>query len=114
MNSIELLAYQKEIGKVPLYDWLNSLDKTTFRIVMTRLARIRVGNLGDCSPIGDGIWEFRIDFGPGYRIYYAKLANQLVILFIGGNKRSQSRDINKAKEYWLDYKENPDVKSSTF
>jgi putative addiction module killer protein len=71
-----------------------------------------LGNFGDCKLIkgGEGVSELRIDYGPGYRIYFGKDKATIVALLIGGNKGSQTRDIAKAKRYWLDYKESLDEK----
>ncbi len=76
-------------------------------IVMNRLDRIRLCNFGDAKRIqgGNGIWELRIDHGPGYRIYFGKEGTMIVVLLTGGNKKRQNRDITKAKQYWLEYKE---------
>lgn len=65
-----------------------------------------MGNFGDAKIIqnAEGIWELRIDYGPGYRIYFGKDGKTVVILLIGGEKKSQNRDIRKAKQYWLEYK----------
>ncbi len=75
--------------------------------MLTRLARVRGGNFGDCTQIkgGEGIYELRIDYGAGYRIYYGKSGATVVVLLVGGCKSSQSRDIARAKRYWLDFKE---------
>lgn len=62
------------------------------------------GNLGDCKPIQDGVWELRIDYGPGYRVYYAQAGDKLLLLLIGGDKRKQQADIEKAIDYWQDWK----------
>lgn len=61
------------------------------------------GNFGDVKPVGDGVWEARVDWGPGYRVYYAQAGKQLVLLLIGGDKRKQQSDIKLAHEYWKDW-----------
>lgn len=61
------------------------------------------GNLGDAKSVGEGVYEMRIDYGPGYRLYYAKRGNEIVLLLIGGNKASQQRDIAKAKKLNAEY-----------
>lgn len=107
MHTIEIIVYATSTGKEPFSDWQKKLDTMVQAIVISRLARIRLGNLGDAKMIknGGGIWEFRIDCGPGYRIYFGKQGSTIVILLTGGDKKSQSRDIVKAKQYWLEYKE---------
>lgn len=91
---------------MPYLEWEDSLDNFTKAIVTNRLERIKVGNFGDAKMIkdGDGIWELRIDYGPGYRIYFGKQGFNIIILLTGGEKKSQNRDIKKAKQYWLEYK----------
>lgn len=76
-----------------------------------RLDRLVLGNRGDTEPVGDGVFELRIHYGPGYRIYYAEQGNELVILLYGGSKRAQQRDIDRAIEYWKDYLERYHVKN---
>jgi putative addiction module killer protein len=96
--TIEL--YETEKGKCPYVEWERKLDVKIRAQVMRRIARIRLGNFGDCKPIENGVWELRIDKGPGYRIYYGKKRKKIVILLSAGEKRSQSRDIKKALKYW--------------
>lgn len=76
-------------------------------MIKSRINRIRLGNFGDAKMLKGtgGIWELRIDWGPGYRIYFGKAEKMIVMLLTGGDKKSQTRDIEKAKRYWLDYKE---------
>ena len=64
---------------------------------------IESGNFGDCKPLRDGVWEMRIDVGPGYRVYYAKTGLTVVLLLCGGDKRKQQSDIEKACEYWKEW-----------
>ncbi len=73
--------------------------------IRTRIARVRLGNLGNCEPVGNGVLEVKIDYGPGYRVYFGQVGAKLVILLCGGDKTSQSKDIRRAIEYWKDYKE---------
>lgn len=68
-----------------------------------RLNRIRLGNFGDCKGVGGGVEELRIDFGPGYRVYFGREGSFVVILLCGGDKRSQARDILIAQQYWREY-----------
>lgn len=68
-----------------------------------RINRMAIGAFGDCKPISDGVWELRVDHGPGYRVYYAQAGKQLVLLLLGGDKRQQQSDIEKAIECWGDY-----------
>ena len=70
----------------------------------SRLARVRQGNLGDCKPVGEGVSELRVDYGPGYRVYFGQKGRTLVVLLCGGDKRSQDRDIRLAKQFWQEFK----------
>ena len=71
------------------------------RRTQARLIAIETGNLGDRKSVGDGVWELRLDFGPGYRIYYGEVDNTVVLLLCGGDKSSQRRDIERAKNYGI-------------
>lgn len=70
-----------------------------------RIARLRLGNLGDSKSVGQGVYELRVHFGPGYRIYYGLDGEKLVLLLCGGDKKTQKKDIEKAKAFWENYKE---------
>ena len=105
MSLIKTIIYATSNHKEPFSEWFIDLDKQAKSIILARLERIPLGDLGDCKSIGNGVSELRIHHGPGYRIYFGKRGNTLVILLIGGNKGTQSRDIAKATRYWLDYKE---------
>lgn len=100
----ELEIYETSDGRFPFEDWLNSLKDITARsLIRKRLTRIRLGNMGNARNLGDGVWELKIDFGPGYRVYYGEDGPKIVVLLIGGDKGTQPRDIQKAKAYWEDY-----------
>lgn len=107
MNMMDIVIYVTDTGKEPFSDWQDKLDKKMKAVVMKRLDRIRLGNFGDSKRLqeANGIWELRIDHGPGYRIYFGKEGSTIVILLTGGDKKSQTKDIAKAKQYWLNYKE---------
>jgi len=88
----------------PFEDWLNGLKDVTGRaLIRKRLNRVRLGNLGNIRSLGDGVAELKVDFGPGYRVYFGEDGPRIVVLLIGGAKGSQQRDITKAKDYWRDY-----------
>lgn len=105
--NIKVLFYTTSSGKQPFTDWANDLDFKAQSIVYARIARLKAGILGDCKQLkgAEGIWELRIQYGAGYRIYFGKKGNQIVILLTGGDKASQDRDIVKAIKYWQTYKE---------
>jgi putative addiction module killer protein len=100
---IEILLYRRG-RSTPFSEWLASLrDVRAVGIVRARLNRIRLGNFGDCKPVGGGVEELRIDFGPGYRIYYGRDGSLVVVLLCGGDKRTQARDILTAQRCWKEY-----------
>ena len=98
-------VYQKKDGKRPFSDWFNKLrDRKAQVRIDARLARVQLGNFGDTKGVGEGVLELRIDYGPGYRVYLGRDGSAVVILLLGGDKRTQSKDIDTAKKYWADYK----------
>lgn len=103
---MEVLHYQTSDGRIPFREWLDTVtDPVGYAAVQIRKDRLERGLFGDCEPVGDGVWELRIDTGPGYRVYYARSGKQVVLLLCGGDKRSQKADIKKAKTYWRDYEQ---------
>lgn len=107
MGLMKTVIYKSRNGKEPFIQWLLKLDKTTRAIVVTRIKRVELGNFGDCKLLKEtsGVWELRIKFGSGYRVYFGKYGETIIVLLIGGDKGSQKHDITKAQGYWLDYKE---------
>ena len=102
---MEIFRYQLEDGKEPVTDWLQSLkDKQAQAKIRIRLKRLETGNFGDCDPVGGGVQELREHLGAGYRVYFGRHGQSVVILLCGGSKKSQSADIKTAKEYWEDWK----------
>lgn len=97
-----VLIYTSNLDKEPLSDWLEDLDKTNAARVLQRLERLKEGNYGDHKNLGEGIYELRFFFGSGYRIYFAEDGNTIVVLLCGGDKKSQTKDIAKARGYWMD------------
>lgn len=103
---IEIRRYVTEAGRDVFGDWLESLkDTRTKAKIVARIARLSVGNFGDCRPIRKGVWELRIDWGPGYRVYYAMVGKRCVLLLCGGDKGKQNRDIETAVAHWQDYQQ---------
>ena len=86
--------------KAPFSDWLNSLDRPVKARIMTRMDRLRRGNFGDSKSVGEGVFELRMVFGPGYRVYYGRQGQEIVILLCGGDKSSQTSDIARAQAFW--------------
>ncbi len=102
----EVVAYQTREGQVPFNEWLDELDdQNAVARILARLARVRQGNPGDCKSLGEGVSELRVDYGPGYRVYIGQKGRTLVILLCGRDKRTQERDIQRAKRYWQDYRQ---------
>jgi putative addiction module killer protein len=89
----------------PFGKWFNDLDSIAASKVTTALYRLQYGNFSNVQSVGDGVSEYKIDFGPGYRIYFGQDENILIILLIAGTKKTQSKDIKKAKVFWQDYKD---------
>lgn len=99
-----VLYYRTGSGTLPFREWRFGLHENARAVVDARVARFRGGNLGDSKSVGGGVFESRIHFGPGYRIYYGLDGADLVILLGGGAKSTQATDIARAREYWEDYK----------
>jgi len=101
----EIDYYKTSEGKAPFKEWLEALRDVNGRArVRVRLDRARLGNLGDHKLVDEGVWELRIDYGPGYRVYFAKEGNRLVLLLVGGDKDTQKRDIAQAIGYLHDHR----------
>ncbi len=101
-----LQVHRTSRGREPFTEWFESIQDTkTQTRIEARLNSVKYGNFGDCQSVGDGVFELRLHFGPGYRIYFGVVSNTIVLLLCGGDKSSQARDITRAKAYWLEYKE---------
>lgn len=99
--------YQTENGEVPYTDWMKKLrrkDQTAALKVDSRIARTMGGNFGDHKFERDGVWELRVDYGPDYRVYYSIEDGEIIPLLIGGNKKTQTADLDKAVSYLQDFK----------
>jgi putative addiction module killer protein len=98
-----LLHFTDETGRDLFGQWLNDLaDLRAQTRIAARLIRLQNGNFGDCKPVGEGVWELRIDTGPGYRVYYAIADERVVLLCDGGDKKKQAADISRAQKRWRD------------
>lgn len=91
-------------GRSPFAKWLRALNVQAAAKIATALERIVDGNLSNVKAVGNGVLEYRVDFGPGYRIYLGRDGDQLVILLAGGTKKRQQEDIRRAKTNWEDYR----------
>jgi putative addiction module killer protein len=109
-NPRELIIYETEQGETPFSEWLDSLrDRSARARIRKRLDRVELGNLGDYKSVGEGVCELRIDYGSGYRVYYANIDLTIVLLLCGGDKDTQERDIEQAKQFWNDFKQRKDA-----
>lgn len=106
-RQLEVEAYRTSRGREPFTEWLDSIqDKTTQSRIKKRMDRVEDGNMGDYRRIGTNLYELRLDFGPGYRIYFSiyfrRSDSTTLLTLCAGDKSSQTRDIERAKEYSLD------------
>ena len=101
---IEVLEYLDQNGRSPFADWFNGLDPQAAAKVSTAQTKLGLGNWSNVKGVGGGVYERVIDFGPGYRIYFGKDGDKVVILLAGGTKKRQDIGITSAKERWQDYK----------
>jgi putative addiction module killer protein len=100
----EVLVFRTSEGRLPFDEWLRDLnDPNAVARILARLGRVRQGNLGDCKSVGEGVSELRVDYGPGYRVYFGQKGRTLVVLLCGGDKRTQDKDIRRARQFWHEY-----------
>ena len=105
MATTEVRQYQTVQGRVPVAEWLAGLrDSKARQRVVARLDRLTEGLRGDWKSLGGGVYELRVDYGAGYRVFYGQDGATLILLLCGGTKRTQDSDIEKAHAYWKDYK----------
>jgi len=98
-------VYATQHGKLPYMEWLREIeDAKTKGVLRLRIDRLAQGSFGHVEPVGEGVSELKVDFGPGYRIYFGMIGKEIVLLLCGGNKKTQVKDIKFAKEYFKDYK----------
>lgn len=102
---ITVLRYVDESGHEVVSEWLSSLNDRQARArIEARFFRLATCNFGDCKPLRESVWELRIDWGAGYRVYYAKIGEAIVLLLCGGDKRKQDADIDRAIQHLTDFK----------
>ena len=101
---MEVIHYQTPWGVDLVRTWLEDLEGVTRNCILRRINRLGRGSFGDCRFCGEGVWVLRIDYGPGYRIYYARQGDTIIMLLCGGSKSTQARDIVKAIACWKDIK----------
>jgi putative addiction module killer protein len=102
---LEIRYYVAPSGEEPFAEWFAELDGAAAAKITRALVRIEQGNLSNVKSVGEGVLEYRIDFGPSYRIYFGRDGNTIVVLLTGGTKKRQQRDIDAARAIWRDYKQ---------
>lgn len=100
----KIIIYQSQNSKLPFQDWVEGLDTQTRQRIRMKLERLSLGNFNNCKSIVSGLFELKIDFGPGYRIYFNLLDSTEILILFAGTKRTQQRDIEKAKKLLKDFK----------
>ena len=103
---IELLRVQRDDGREPFTEWLETVrDKVAQARIRVRLRQVEAGNFGDCEPVGEGVIELRVHVGAGYRVYCGRHGKTVVLLLCGGDKSTQTVDIKQAKALWSEWKQ---------
>jgi putative addiction module killer protein len=102
---VEIRYYVTSGDTEPFADWFAELDPIASAKVTRAIARMEQGNFSNVKSVGGGVLEYKIDFGPGYRIYFGRDGNTIVILLTGGTKKRQQRDVESAQDYWRTYKQ---------
>ena len=101
---MEIRIFRCKDGRVPFELWMTELrDKRAKAKILVRLDRLKTGNFGDVKSVGSGVSELRIKEGKGYRVYFAREGNKVIILLCGGDKSTQQDDIKRAKKFWREY-----------
>jgi putative addiction module killer protein len=101
---LDVREYIDTVGRSPFAKWLHALNVQAAAKVATALERIADGNLSNVKTVGGGVLEYKLDFGPGYRIYFGRDGDRLVIVLAGGAKKRQQEDISRARTNWEDYR----------
>jgi len=105
---VQILQYLDPIGRNPFAEWFDGLDPQAAAKVTIAVARLEQGNLSNTKGVGGGVLEYRIDFGPGYRVYFGRDGDEIILLLGGGTKKRQRQDIETAHARWNDYKRRRD------
>ena len=104
LRMLDVRYYVAASGEEPFAEWFAGLDVVASAKIARALARMEQGNLSNVKSVGEGVLEYRIEFGPGYRIYFGRDGETIVVLLVGGTKKRQQRDIDAARLCWQDYK----------
>jgi len=104
LTLVNILYYEKENGRTPFLDWFNHLETLTQVIIAREIDKAFIDyNFRNVKSLGGGLYEVKINYGPGFRVYFAHTINDCFLILLGGNKSSQKRDINLAQKYWSLY-----------
>jgi putative addiction module killer protein len=103
--ALSIREYVSADERNPFREWLETLDVAVRARIQARILRFEMANLGDHKSVGAGVWEARLVFGPGYRIYFGKDGKSIILLLVGGTKASQRKDVRRAQNFWRDYLE---------
>ncbi len=101
---MEIREFLDDQGRSPFRFWFEGLDSMAAIKVTTAITRMSLGNFSNAKGVGEGVLEYRIDYGPGYRIYFGRDGDRLIILFGGGTKKRQQADIKMAQARWVEYR----------
>jgi len=102
---MEIRHFVTRNGKIVFREWWNKLrDHRAREIILLNIDRLEMGNTGHCKSLGHGLYELRIHYGPGYRVYFGYTGMEIILLLCGGNKATQKRDIKRARQYWKYYR----------
>ena len=104
-GNYDLIVFHDRAGASPYLEWVVSLDRKTRERVLSRVGRLKWGQFGDFKALDGGLYELRLFFGPGYRVYFGENRGKMILLLCGGDKSTQKKDIKMAKEYWKTYLE---------
>jgi putative addiction module killer protein len=99
----EIRIFETREGKAPFIEWVHSLSVQHRARVFARLDRVETGNLGDHRSVGEEVFEMRLHFGSGYRVYFGQIGTTIILLLCGGDKSSQKKDMTRAKQFWQEY-----------
>ncbi len=101
---MKITEYLDRTGSSPFARWFSRIDARAASKVTIALMRLAQGNLSNVKSVGSGVMEYRLDYGPGYRVYFGRDGDRVIVLLIGGTKQRQQNDIETAQVYWQDYK----------
>jgi len=101
---LDIRLYRNSTGREPFAEWLDGLDHHAAAKVTTAIRRLESGSLAEVKSVGGGVLERRINWGPGYRVYFARVGQAVILLLGGGTKKLQQRDIEDAQARWIDHK----------